>query len=61
MAASAIPTGGSQPFQAHMATDPALNKPRAVPITLTRMQLSNRVNQAAKAKRLALLLTTKKL
>lgn len=46
---------------AHTATDPALNKPRPVSLTLTRMQLSNRLNGAAKAKRLALMLTTKKL
>lgn len=60
MAASALPTGGSAPFMANLSPDKALDKPRPVAITLTRMQISNRMNQAAKAKRLALLLGTKK-
>lgn len=41
--------------------DTALNKPRPVALTMTRMQLANRINGAGKAKRIALLLTTKKL
>lgn len=45
---------------AHLAADKALAKPRPVALTLTRMQISNRMNQAAKAKRIALLLGTKK-
>lgn len=61
MAASALPTGGSAPFMADTPADPALAKPRPVALTLTRMQLANRINGAAKAKRLALMLTTKKL
>lgn len=61
MAASALPSGGTSAFMAHTATDPALNKARPVSLTLTRMQLSNRLNGAARAKRLALMLTTKKL
>ena len=46
---------------AQEVSDTALNKPRPVALTMTRMQLANRINGAGKAKRLALLLTTKKL
>lgn len=60
MAASALPSGGPAPYAATPAPDPALAKARPVSITLTRMQLANRLNGAAKAKRLALMLTTKK-
>ena len=56
-----MPTGGSKPPMAQEVSDTALNKPRPVALTMTRMQLANRINGAGKAKRLALLLTTKKL
>ncbi len=46
-------------FSAPGVADPALNKPRPVEMGLTRLQLSNRMNQATKAKRMALLLTSK--
>lgn len=46
-------------FMAKGAPDPALMKARPVSLTLTRMQLANRLNGAAHAKRLALMLTTK--
>ena len=56
-----LPSAGLKPMTAQAVPDAALNKPRPVALTLTRMQLANRVNGAAKAKRLALMLTTKKL
>ncbi len=59
--AHTLPSGGTSAFMAHEAPDAALAKPRAPSLTLTRMQLANRINGAAKAKRLALMLTTKKL
>ena len=47
-------------MMAQPVPDPALVKPRPVALTLTRMQLANHINGAAKAKRLALLLTANK-
>jgi hypothetical protein len=48
-------------FQAAAPLDPALRKPRMVPMGPARLQIANRLNGAAKARKLALLLTTKPL
>lgn len=50
---------GASTFQARGVPDEALNKPRAVSMGPTRLQIANRVNGANHAKRLALLLTSK--
>jgi len=55
-----MPSGGPGPSVGQGVPDMALNKARPVSLTLTRMQLANRLNGAAKAKRLALMLTTKR-
>lgn len=46
-------------YAAVLAADPALAKAKAVPMGPSRLQIANRLNGASRARKLALLLTTK--